>query len=178
MANSREIVNKCGIFFGFSAAIGGGILAGIESAIMWPENKLACGIMFGSASCFINSLSYYFVITFGSKEKVENRQNLKHSTTSNLFLVAGFFLGGVMAVSNFNGMYVSYTVLGDKLNQIGDKNVNIPERYLVMLGIFFGIASASSGILFNLTVGRKIWQVIRKNTTPTDDASQQLVLNH
>jgi hypothetical protein len=162
MSSIELIVRKTGFSLGLLAALGGGILAGIESAIMWPKDKIVTGTTFGVSSCFINSLSYYFVVMrSGSAQEQEENQVYLNTWQSNIFLVVGFTLGATMALSNFNGMYVSYTVLGDRLNELGDTQIHIPETLLDVLGFIFGGASAASGVLFNLTVGKKIWNEIR-----------------
>jgi len=187
-----KYTKKFSTALGFTAALGGGILAGIESAIMWSDQKVLAGFSFGLSSCFVNSLSYYYVVmrasTTGTSNVVQD-ENFEYANTmgSTTFATAATVFGALMFVSNFNGMYISYTVLGDKFNQLGDKDVNIPDYMLVGAGITFGLASAISGAVFNAKVGKQIWDEIRKrplerlglfstdNSLASDDEQQTLL---
>jgi hypothetical protein len=170
---AKRWASKIGIPLGFMAATAVGILGGIDAALMFPSIKLPIGLIIGGSNCFVNAVSYFYVVT--RKDPVDTRiigpKVIQRNTAgSTSFAVAATFFIGTTFVANFVGMYIGFTVLGGKLD------LNWPEIALQIPGAVFGVASAVSGLFFNIKVAHTLWNKIRQKAIINLPASERPLL--
>ncbi len=168
-------MSKIAIALGFLAATAVGILGGIDAALMFPAIKLTIGLIIGSSSCFVNAVSYFYVVN--KKDSNNDSTNDRHiihknDIKSSIFAIAAMLFIGITFVANFIGMYIGFTVLGGKLH------LDWPRATLIIPGIFFGVCSAVSGLYFNIKVAHNLWNIIRQQPSNTaSDSEQSLLIN-
>jgi hypothetical protein len=170
---TKKWIFNIGIALGFIAALAVGILGGIDAALMFPSIKLPIGIIIGGSSCFVNAVSYFYVVTrknsantLSIKPKVIER----NTAVSTFFAILATFFISTTFVANFVGMYIGFTVLGGKLG------LNLPKIALQIPGIVFGVSSAISGLIFNVKVANTLWNNIRQKTVTALPANQRPLL--
>lgn len=170
-------ISKVAIALGFLAATAVGILGGIDAALMFPAIKLTIGLIIGSSSCFVNAVSYFYVVN--KKDSNNDSTNDRHiihknGIKSSIFAIAAMLFIGITFVANFVGMYIGFTVLGGKLH------LDWPRATLIIPGIFFGVCSAVSGLYFNIKVAHALWNIVRqqpKSTSTLSDSERPLLLD-
>ena len=167
---TKWITNN-GIALGFMAATAVGILGGIEAALMFPAIKLPIGFIIGGSSCFVNAVSYFYVVSRKDSTKIIGPEFIQRNTVgSTSFAITATFFIGTTFVANFVGMYIGFTVLGGKLD------LNWPKIVLQIPGAVFGVASAISGLIFNVKVAHTLWNNIRQKAIHALPASERPLL--
>lgn len=170
---AKRWVSNIGIALGFMAATAVGILGGIDAALMFPSAKLALGLIIGGSSCFVNAVSYFYVVSRKDSDNaliIGPKVIYRNTAGSTFFAVAATFFINTTFVANFVGMYIGFTVLGGKLDLLW------PKIALQIPGIVFGVSSAVSGLIFNVKVAHTLWNKIRQKAVKDLPISERPLL--